>query len=148
MGDALLNKITKREYKELNIQQCNLFLVGIPNEFSDITYGEFFKDYCHEQKIIPIGLYRVPVNSPDNRSGLRQNKPFVFTNPLPEIEIHPGDKVFVLAPREPEMVGRDSVLEINAEKARMRGFKAKDKAEQEIIDILHNLHNQLIDVTQ
>ena len=53
----------------------------------------------------------------------------------------------MLAPREPEMVTRDSVLEINAEKARMRGFKAKDKAEQEIIDILHNLHNQLIDVT-
>lgn len=53
----------------------------------------------------------------------------MFTNPLPENEIKPGDKVFVLAPREPEMISRDSVMEMQAEKARMRGYKAKDRAE-------------------
>jgi hypothetical protein len=61
--------------------------------------------------------------------------------------INPGDMVYVLSPREPEMISRDTVIDDVAEKARAKGYKAKDKAEHEIIEILLNIHSQLVDAT-
>jgi hypothetical protein len=78
---------------------------------------------------------------------MRQHRPFVFLNPPPESTISPGDMVYVLSPREPEMISRDTVIDDAAERARMKGYKAKDKAEHEVIEILLNIQSQLIDTT-
>ena len=57
-----------------------------------VAYRDVFVALLFQMDLMPIGLYKAP--NPE----LGNSVPFEFTNPAPDDIVHPGDRVFVLAP--------------------------------------------------
>lgn len=78
------------------VSGSNLYQMPIPRELNrSATYGDLFKMLAGKG-ILMLGLYRgVP---PIINRGERMNvMPYVFTNPPPDTELFPCDRVFVLS---------------------------------------------------
>eukprot|EP01017_Pseudomicrothorax_dubius_P051183 TRINITY_DN9807_c0_g2_i5.p1 TRINITY_DN9807_c0_g2~~TRINITY_DN9807_c0_g2_i5.p1 ORF type:complete len:188 (-),score=53.08 TRINITY_DN9807_c0_g2_i5:60-623(-) len=95
MGGANLTSRTKKMYKLMNLQQSNLFLINIPPEFNEKTFGALFDHFALEKKMIAIGLYR-------GEKTKKNNRPYVFIKPDADIKLEPKDKVYVLSGKQPE----------------------------------------------
>ncbi|KAL4469405.1 hypothetical protein ABPG74_004658 [Tetrahymena malaccensis] len=95
MGGASRNIKIKKICNILRLQSANLFLIDIPPQFSGQNFGQIYKSFVIEYKMIPIGLYR-GINANKN------NKPYVFLKPSADVKTSPKDKVYVLSIKQPK----------------------------------------------
>ncbi|MCK5266755.1 MAG: hypothetical protein KAR07_01185 [Spirochaetes bacterium] len=77
---------------DMDRNTCEIYLINLPDKYSTKTYLELFNHLSLGYEIICIGLLRI---------GDEQN--YVFTNPSSNTKLKPSDKIYVLAPSEPEI---------------------------------------------
>jgi hypothetical protein len=87
---------TKRESKldaHFNIRPSFLCHVDVPRAFVGRKFIDLFQEFALNHGVLPIALYRQA--DPD---GLKNEHPFVYTNPLNSLKLRLTDLVFVLTP--------------------------------------------------
>jgi hypothetical protein len=90
--------------EEADIKQSNFWQIPVPEDYHSKTFGDLFNYLCIQRALIPIGLYRLP-GATDNE------RPYVYTNPPSTVKLTPQDKIFVLGNSMP-----DDLKEVNLPK--------------------------------
>lgn len=119
--------------EEADIKQSNFWQIPVPEDYHSKTFGDLFNYLCIQRALIPIGLYRMP-GATDNE------RPYVYTNPPNTVKLTPQDKIFVLGNAMP-----DDLKEVNPPKGAQghseelsAGMGGAEIEEHEQIN--HNLH--------
>jgi hypothetical protein len=81
--------------EEAEIKQSNFWQIPVPEDYHNKTFGDLFNYLCIQRALIPIGLYRLP-GATDNE------RPYVYTNPESSVKLTAQDKIFVLGNAMPD----------------------------------------------
>lgn len=81
--------------EEADIKQSNFWQIPVPEDYHNKTFGDLFNYLCIQRALIPIGLYRLP-GATDNE------RPYVYTNPESSVKLTAHDKIFVLGNAMPD----------------------------------------------
>jgi len=139
MGNSNLSTRVKTYYQEINLHSSNLFLINIPESFHDKTYGKMYEDFTMEKGRIPIGLYRSELVRDSE-------KPFVFINPPPQLELDYRDKVFILSakrPKDVDMNGHDEDGKSQNEFLKSKLYGDEGKRDSEMAAAINKISTEL-----
>jgi len=110
MGSANTPLPIKHINKQLNLDQCQLHLTGIPEKVTNYAFKAIYEHCVKHHNMIPIAVYKRhfedqgvpggPEGHKEDKSSSR--KPYVWLHPPKEVELSPHDELFVLADKNPK----------------------------------------------
>ena len=94
-GKACLPHYKNKIFEQRNLFASNLFLMNLPPQFIDKTFGEMYERLTLDFRMVPLGLYRPSLIK-------RNPKPYVFLKPAINVKLNAKDRVYVLSMKQPK----------------------------------------------
>ena len=86
--------------------------------YQDKSFGELYANFCLQNKMIPLGIYRAEKTRHNSR-------PYVYLKPPPNTKLHPKDRVYVLSSKQPKEI--DLIDSDDEDKDRLKGNNVLSK---------------------